>query len=323
MRKNKLISMLIFSALIFGTIGGAIGYQEYIYRWVNNGAGGTHGACHGSSNTKESVLGTMVLTINETGNLLTGQAFELSVAVLNFTEANLAPYNGRFTLGVPGYQGDNALFTSGLSHQTLNRGEAVDTWGSYNDSNADNEFMLFAPMIPGTYNLTAVAIAGMNQSDESSYNLTYVQEYISINVVEIIDTTHPIITVAPTVKTVAHDYTGQSFSWTATDINPDTYRIYLNGTVNVTSTTWTSAAPVSYNIPDGLAPGPHIFKIVFADLLGNTVVHTAVLIVNPESEAAPGPTISGGLLTVIVGSIFGVTTILILGIRKKVRKREL
>ena len=323
MKKTKLFSMLILSALILGTIGGAIGYQEYLYRWSDDGDGGTHGGCHISSKTKESVLGTIVLTVNETGNLLPGQAFELSVAVLNFTEANLSPYDGRMTIGVPGYLGDNALFASGLSHQTLNRGESVDTWGTYNASDSDNEFLLFAPMIPGNFDVYAVAISGMNQSNEGAYNLTYVEGSISINVVEVIDTTHPIITVSPTVKTVAHDYTGKSFSWTATDINPDSYRIFLNDTVNVTATTWTSGTPVSYNIPDGLAPGPHIFRIVFEDLLGNSVEHTAMLIVNPESEAAPGPTISGGLLTVIVGTTLAVSTILILSIRKKIRKRDL
>lgn len=183
MRKTKLFSLLIFSALLFGVIGGAVGYQEYIYRWINNGAGGTHGACHHSADTKVSVNATLVLTINETGSLSPGQAFELSVAVLNFTEANLAPYDGRITVGVPGYQGDNAKFTSGLSHQTLNRGEQVDSYGSYNDSNADNEFELFAPFEAGTFDLVALAICAMNQTDESAYNMTYVQDSIQITVV--------------------------------------------------------------------------------------------------------------------------------------------
>lgn len=315
MRKTKLFSLLILSALLFGVIGGVVGYQEYLYRWNNDGAGGTHGGCHGGANTKPSVTGTLVLTINETGDLLIGQSFELSVAVLNFTEAKLSPYDDRFTLGVPGYLGDNALFTSGLSLQTLNRGEKVDTYGSYNDSNADNEFILFAPKVPGLYNLTAVAIAGMNQTNEKQYNLTYVEGYTSVNVIEIIDTTHPVITVSPSLKTVAHDYTGQSFSWTATDINPDTYTITLNGIINVTATTWTSAGAVTYNIPDGLAPGPHIFKIVFADLLGNTETHTAVVIVNPAATTIP-PAIPGFELLIVL-SISVIAVIGLIAFRKK------
>lgn len=232
MRKTKIFSLVIFSVLIFGAIGGVVGYQEYIYRWINNGAGGTHGACHGSADTKISVNGTLVLTVNETGNLSPGQAFELSVAILNFTEATLDPYtksgSGRVTIGVPGYQGDNAKFTSSLSHQTLNRGEKLDQWGSYNDSNADNEFELFAPTEAGTYTLVAVVIAGMNQTDVTAYNITYVQNSVQITVV----------------------------------------------------------------VPSGPA-------------------------------AAAAATISGGLLTVIIGSTLAVSTILILRMRKRVRKREL
>ncbi|MHA1915456.1 MAG: hypothetical protein ACW986_10185 [Promethearchaeota archaeon] len=183
MKKTKLFSLTILSVLLLGTIGGVVGYQEYIYRWINNGAGGTHGACHGSANTKASVLGTLVLTVNETGNLSPGQPFELSVAVLNFTEANLDPYDGRFTLGVPGYQGDNAKFSSALSHQTLNRRESVDSYGSYNHSGSNNEFDLFAPTTAGTFDLVAVAIAGINQTDLTAYNLTFVQDSIQVTVV--------------------------------------------------------------------------------------------------------------------------------------------
>lgn len=172
-----------------GIIGGAVGYQEYIYRWINNGAGGTHGACHGSANTKASVNGTLVLSINVTGNLSPLQHFTLEVDVLNFTEANLNPYEGRFTLGVPGYQGDNAKFTSSLADQTLNRREQVDVWGSYDPSDDDNKFKLRAPTQAGTYDLVAVAIAAVNQTDSSAYNITYVQGLIQITVVGSIGST--------------------------------------------------------------------------------------------------------------------------------------
>jgi hypothetical protein len=165
-----------------GIVGVALGYQEYLYRWINNGQGGTHGACHGSANTKASVNGTVVLSINVTGNLSPLQPFTLEVDILNFTEANLDPYEGRFTLGVPGYQGDNALFTSSLAHQTLNRRERVDEWGSYDPTDNDNKFDLLAPSKAGTYDLMAVAIAGMNHTAISAYNLTFVQGSIEITV---------------------------------------------------------------------------------------------------------------------------------------------
>ena len=182
MKKTKILSLLIFITLFAGIIGAALGYQEYLYRWKDDGDGGTHGGCHGSANTIASTNGTFVLSINETGTLAPLQHFTLEVDILNFTEANLTPYNGRITLGVPGYEGDNALFTSSLGSQTLNRGEQVDVYGSYNPNDNDNKFDLVAPSKAGTYTLVALAIAGMNQTDKSAYNLTYVVDSVQITV---------------------------------------------------------------------------------------------------------------------------------------------
>ncbi len=187
MKKTKLISLVILSALLFGIIGGAFAYQEYLYEWSDEGEGGTHGGCHGDEGTAESTTGSLVLSINETGNLAPSQPFTLEVLINNFTEATVDPYvrsgAGRVTLGVPGYLGDNAKFTSSLAHQTLNRGEKLDDWGSYDPSDTDNEFMLMAPNEAGTFVLWAVVIAGMNQSDASAANLTYIEGSISITVV--------------------------------------------------------------------------------------------------------------------------------------------
>lgn len=183
MKKTKLLTVIIFVALFTGVVGAAAGYQEYIYRWVNDGAGGTHGGCHGGTNTKASVTGTLVLSINVTGDLSPLQHFTLEVDILNFTEANLAPYDGRVTIGVPGHVGDNGLFTSSLATQTLNRRESVDSYGSYDPNDNDNKFDLIAPNNAGTFNLYAVAIAGMNQTDGEAYNLTYVEDSIQVTVV--------------------------------------------------------------------------------------------------------------------------------------------
>ena len=179
MKKTKILSLTIFLTLLIGITGATMGYQEYFYRWIE---GGTHGGCHGGANTKESVLGSLVLSVNETGDLSPLQHFTLEIDILNFTEANLDPYDGRVTVGVPGHQGDNALFTSSLASQTLNRRESVDIYGSYNPGDNDNKFDLIAPSEAGTYTLVALVIAGMNQTDVSAYNLTYVQDSIQITV---------------------------------------------------------------------------------------------------------------------------------------------
>ncbi len=188
MKKTKLISLIIFSALIFGTIGTAFAYQEYLYRWNDEGSGDTHGACHGAADTAEG-SGELELTISETGSLSPGEEFVLTVVVKNFTEATEDPYvrsgAGRVTLGVPGYLGDNAEFTSSLANQTLNRGESLDSYGSYDPTDDDNTFALFAPSTAGTYVLWAVVIAGVNQSSEHHAEeaaLTYLEGSITITV---------------------------------------------------------------------------------------------------------------------------------------------
>ena len=190
MKKTKLISLVILSALLFGIIGSAVAYQEYLYRWPNDGEGGTHGACHGSAGTKESTAGSLDLSINETVDLAPLQAFTLEVIINNFTEATVDPYvrsgKGRVTLGVPGYLGDNAKFSSALSHQTLNRGESLDQWGSYDPSDDDNKFVLFAPKENGTFTLWAVVIAAVNQTSPNhadDANITYIEGSITIEVV--------------------------------------------------------------------------------------------------------------------------------------------
>ncbi|MFW9950594.1 MAG: hypothetical protein ACFFKA_10790 [Candidatus Thorarchaeota archaeon] len=182
MKKTKILSLAIFLTLLVGITGATMGYQEYFYRWKDDGEGGSHDSCHGVNNNRESVMGSLVLTINVTGNLSPLQHFTLEIDILNFTEANEAQYEGRVTIGVPGHQGDNALFTSSLASQTLNRRESVDTYGSYNPGDNDNKFDLVAPNQAGTYTLVALAIAGMNQSTLSAYNLTYVQDSIQITV---------------------------------------------------------------------------------------------------------------------------------------------
>ncbi len=186
MKKTKLISLIILSAFLFGIIGGAVAYQEYLYEWYNKGEVGTrHGGCH--DGTSESTSGSLSLSINETGSLAPLQAFTLEVIIKNFTEATVDPYvrsgAGRVTLGVPGYLGDNAKFTSALSHQTLNRGEKLDDWGSYDPTDDDNKFVLFAPKENGTFVLWAVVIAGMNQTSLKDVNITYIEGSITIEVV--------------------------------------------------------------------------------------------------------------------------------------------
>ncbi|MHA1910604.1 MAG: hypothetical protein ACTSYA_02810, partial [Candidatus Kariarchaeaceae archaeon] len=98
------------------------------------------------------------------------------------------------------------------------------------------------------------------------------------------DTTNPYITNAPSDITVEFDYTGESLSWTATDLNPTTYTIELQGTgVLAGPSSWTSGVAIIYNLMDGLTAGDYIFTVTFTDAYGNSVTDTVTFTV----EAAP------------------------------------
>ncbi len=237
MMKKKIFVFSITALLFMGVIFSANAYHEYITTWE----GPAHLHC-GHDESNESVLGSLVLTVNETGSLEPYQMFEITIEVLNFTEVTVDPYYNRTMIGIPGVgeEGvvmDNHLFSSPLGEHILNRREEVDRWGSYDESTAtrsdtDCLFKLLAPGKAGTYTLMALAIAAVNQSgdfadtvEHADMNITYIEETVTITVV--------------------------------------------------------------------------------------------------AAGGAGAPSISGGLLTVIIGSTFAASTILILSIRKKVRKKEL
>jgi len=80
------------------------------------------------------------------------------------------------------------------------------------------------------------------------------------------DTTSPIIIFSPPVINVEEGYTGQTISWNATDLNPNTYTIEFSETGLVAGpTAWTSGDAIIYNIPDGIAAGAYYYTVNFTD----------------------------------------------------------
>ncbi|MFX1257752.1 MAG: hypothetical protein ACFFAN_07835 [Promethearchaeota archaeon] len=89
------------------------------------------------------------------------------------------------------------------------------------------------------------------------------------------DTTSPIITDSPNDFTVEMGYTGKSLSWTATDLNPNTYTIALQGEGQVVAPTpWTSDVSITYNVPDGFGIGIYVYNVNFTDDYDNFVIDT-------------------------------------------------
>lgn len=190
MMKKKVFVFLISALLFMGVIYSVSAYHEYIKTWE----GPQHTHC-GHDESNASVLGSLVLSINETGDLAPYQVFELEIDVLNFTESLGDPFYGRIMVGVPGVGAegvdiDNDKFSLPLGTQRFNRRESVDAYGSYDPGDTDNVFTLLAPSVAGTYDLMGLAIAGVNQSssfadtvEHAEVNITYIEGTIQITVV--------------------------------------------------------------------------------------------------------------------------------------------
>ena len=119
------------------------------------------------------------------------------------------------------------------------------------------------------------------------YAITFKDDYDnfitdSVNFTVEEDTTNPTITNAPSDLTVDLGYTGQIISWMATDFNPNTYTIELEGSGIVAGPiTWSSGVAITYNIPDGLAAGDYFYTVNFTDDAGNFIIDTVKITVNP------------------------------------------
>ena len=128
------------------------------------------------------------------------------------------------------------------------------------------------------------------------YTINFTDNYGNFNTdsveITVEDTTNPNITSAPSDLTVEFEYTGQSLSWTATDANPDTYTIELQGSGIVAGpTAWTSGGTITYNIPNGFAIGVYFYTVNFTDdydhFTTDSVDFTVEDTTNPNITSAP------------------------------------
>lgn len=134
----------------------------------------------------------------------------------------------------------------------------------------------------------------------------------------ITDTTNPILTSTPSDFSVAYGYTGVNISWTATDTNPNTYTIELQGTGVVAGPTfWPSGVAIIYNVPDGLAVGEYFYTVNFTDDYGNYIADTVILTIEVPIVSEPG--IPGYELPIVIGA-FVIASIGLICVIKKKRK---
>ncbi len=132
------------------------------------------------------------------------------------------------------------------------------------------------------------------------------------------DATNPTIIIIPSDLTVDFEYIGQSLSWTATDTNPNTYTIELQGSGIVKGpTSWTSGLAINYNIPDGFTPGEYTYIITFTDESGNSISDTVTVTIEEEVVTPGGGIPFGDYYILFLG--IGIATLLL--VERKKRKK--
>ena len=105
------------------------------------------------------------------------------------------------------------------------------------------------------------------------------------------------VTSSPGDITVDYTYSGESINWTATDANAGNYTITFDGTPVVTTTPWVNGTQVTYNIPDGLAPGAHTYVITFSDAYSNSVGDSVLMTITVPDSTDPVITVTPSDLT--------------------------
>jgi hypothetical protein len=107
--------------------------------------------------------------------------------------------------------------------------------------------------------------------DKSGNNVT---DSVMVNVV---DTTSPMITSSPTGFTFDFGTTGNNISWNATDLDPGIYELYVNDSLFFWDY-WENNTEFSISL-DSLAIGYHNCTIVISDGSGNNVTETVFVTV--------------------------------------------
>ena len=134
------------------------------------------------------------------------------------------------------------------------------------------------------------------------------------------DTTDPIITNTPSDFTVEFGYTGLDISWTATDLNPNTYTIELQGSGIVAGPmAWSSGVAITYDVLDGLAIGDYLYTINFTDDYDNFITDTITMTVGAATQDGGDEAIPFGSYYLIF-MIIGIIALVIVQKRKKLMK---
>jgi hypothetical protein len=140
-------------------------------------------------------------------------------------------------------------------------------------------------LVLGIYNFTIIA------SDSSGNTIA------DQSIVQVLDTQLVIIVTSGDIN-YNEGASGNTIHWNGTDINPDQYELFLNGSL-AESGTWTVGTKIEANV-DGLPKGNYNYTIILSDTSGNNA--TSTVIVTVIDAISPNITQTPGISTVIENS---------------------
>jgi len=195
--------------------------------------------------------------------------------------------------------------------------------GFYNNISAtaqSNGYLLNIPALGFENNSGAIDIEVNYNSDGALtyYEFSYGGEMlVTLTLVEPFD---PVITNSPDNFTIETGYVGESISWTATDLNPNTYTIVLEGVGIVAGPlAWASGVAITYNIPGGYAAGNYTYTITITDKYGNFATDSVAMTIIEAETISTTEEIPGYDLSIIIG-ISAVVLISLVALMKKKKK---
>ncbi|MFX1499265.1 MAG: hypothetical protein ACFFBH_17245 [Promethearchaeota archaeon] len=194
------------------------------------------------------------------------------------------------------------------------------TWGGSAD---EYQYARYSPLL-ALDSLENIFIAGDTKSfGAGQTDIVLIKFKLDLEEPDIED---PIITLYPDDFTVEIGYTGVNIAWTATDSNPGTYTVELQGSgIVVGPLSWSSGVAVVYNIPDGLVVGDYVYTVNFTDQFRNSVIHTVILTVEDIPDRSPSIGISliyGYYLYILIG-VVSVIIVLLNSKRKQNHNKKL
>ncbi|MHA1729221.1 MAG: Loki-CTERM sorting domain-containing protein [Promethearchaeota archaeon] len=139
-----------------------------------------------------------------------------------------------------------------------------------------------------------------------SYTFDYGTDRLFEVELSIYDDGDPLITAGSEDFNVTVGYSDVTINWTATDLNPNTYKVTQDGTQVGSPHFWASGTEIQWAVPEDLEVGEYVFVITVLDDYDNSDTDTVTVNV----VAAPAPVIPGYDISIILGiTILGISVL--------------